>query len=163
MRSPLSPKTSYNPLFRHSDAFTSFDASNFVFGDQNRKERRNPILRRFHSHDSQANFGAIRVESKDDTPPSTKSRSGGSRTASDTSPASTGERKVQELEARDFLERYSLPRVVRIGNGEPLLLYRCFDSFTKVQAKGILGKKGKEKPDENVLHFPEGYSGELIK
>lgn len=163
MRSPLSPKTSYNPLFRHSDAFTSFDASNFVFRDHKRKDlrkesRKNPILRRYNSHDSHTNFGDV---TQDNTPESTKSRSG-CRTSPDTSPGSTGDRKVAEFEARDFLERYSLPRVVRVADGEPLLLYRCFDSFTKVQAKGLLGKKGKEKQDGHVLHFPEGYCGEYL-
>jgi hypothetical protein len=146
MRNPLSPKTSYNPLFRHSDALTSFDASHFVFQEQRRKDKKNPVLRRYHSHDSHHSFDDPR-DTKDDTPDSTKSR------------GSTGSESGHEYEARDFLERYSLPRVVRVGGGEPLLLYRCFDSFTKIQARGIVGRKGKEKADGNVLHFPEGYSG----
>lgn len=161
MKSPLSPKTSYNPLFRHSDAFTSFDASHFIFQEQKheRLSKRVPILRRYNSHDSHTNFGEIRLEVKHDTPDSTKSRSD-SRSTPETSPGSTGDRKLQEFEARDFLERYSLPRVVRVGNGEPQLLYRCFDSFTKIQARGLSGRKGKEKQDQNrILHFPEGYSG----
>ncbi|EFA07091.2 uncharacterized protein B4 isoform X1 [Tribolium castaneum] len=148
MRNPLSPKTSYNPLFRHSDAFTSFDASHFIFQEQKRKDKKNPpILRRYHSHDSHHNFDDMRIDSKDDTPDSTKSR------------ASTGSESGHEYEARDFLERYSLPRVVRVSGGEPLLLYRCFDSFTKIEARGVFGKKGKEKTDGQILHFPEGYSG----
>lgn len=156
MRNPLSPKTSFNPLFRHSDALTSFDASNFVFQEyrRERKSKKHPILRRYNSHDSHATH---QVE----TPESTKSRTRSCATPETSSPDNTGERQ-QELEARDFLERYSLPRVVRVGGGEPLLLYRCFDSFTKVQARGIVGKKGKERPDGNVLHFPEGYSGKLF-
>ncbi|XP_063905198.1 uncharacterized protein LOC135124218 isoform X2 [Zophobas morio] len=147
MRNPLSPKTSYNPLFRHSDALTSFDASHFIFQEQKRKDKKNPILRRYHSHDSQHTFEDARAEGKDDTPDSTKSR------------GSTGSDSGQEYEARDFLERYSLPRVVRVSGGEPLLLYRCFDSFTKIQARGVFGKKGKERTDGSILHFPEGYSG----
>ncbi|XP_017768395.1 PREDICTED: uncharacterized protein LOC108556697 isoform X2 [Nicrophorus vespilloides] len=152
MRSPLSPKTSYNPLFRHSDALTSFDASHFIFQEKrkDKKDRKTAVLRRYNSHDSSANF------SKDNTPDSTKSRD--SRTTPDTSPESTGDRKL-DLEARDFLERYSLPRVVRVAGSEPLLLYRCFDSFTKIEARAVYTKKGKEKTDTNVLHFPEGYNG----
>lgn len=164
MRSPLSPKTSYNPLFRHSDAFTSFDASHFIFQEQKHDRitsKRVPILRRYNSHDSHTNFTDIRLESKNDTPDSTKSRSD-SRSTPQTSPNSTGDRKTQEFEARDFLERYSLPRVVRVSNGQPQLLYRCFDSFTKIQARGLTGKKGKEKHDNNILHFPEGYSGNVL-
>lgn len=69
---------------------------------------------------------------------------------------------MQEYECRDFLERYSLPRVARVGGSEPVLLYRCFDSFTKVLARGVVGRKGKEKTDERILHFPEGYSGNFI-
>lgn len=163
MRNPLSPKTSFNPLFRHSDALTSFDASHFVFDEQRRESRsKHPILRRYNSHDSHANFNDVRVESRGNTSESAKSRASYS-TPETTSPDSTGDRgRHQELEARDFLERYSLPRVVKVGGGEPLLLYRCFDSFTKVQARGLVGKKGKEKADGNVLHFPEGYSGKKI-
>lgn len=164
MRNPLSPKTSFNPLFRHSDALTSFDASHFVFEEQRLESRsnKNPILRRYNSHDSHANFGDVRIESRGNTSESAKSRASYS-TPERTSPESTGDRgRHHELEARDFLERYSLPRVVKVGGGEPLLLYRCFDSFTKVQARGIIGKKGKEKTDTNVLHFPEGYSGKGI-
>lgn len=145
MRNPLSPKTSYNPLFRHSDAFTSFDASHFVFQENKRKEKKNPILRRYNSHESHANF---------DEPIKDRLNTASSDT--------TDGRKIEEYEARDFLERYSLPRVVRVGDGEPLLLYRCFDSFTKVLARGIVGKKGKERIDDNILHFPEGYSGKMI-
>lgn len=153
MRNPLSPKTSYNPLFRHSDALTSFDASHFIFQEHQKKKDKNKnpaVLRRYHSHDSQHDFDDVKIDvgSKNDTPDSTKSR------------ASTGSESGKEYEARDFLERYSLPRVVRISGGEPLLLYRCFDSFTKIQARGICGKKGKEKTDANILHFPEGYPGE---
>lgn len=160
MRNPLSPKTSFNPLFRHSDALTSFDASHFVFDEQRRDSRsKHPVLRRYNSHDSHANFGDVRIESRGNTSESAKSRASYS-TPETTSPDSTGDRSRHELEARDFLERYSLPRVVKVGGGEPLLLYRCFDSFTKVQARGLIGKKGKEKADaNNVLHFPEGYSG----
>lgn len=151
MRSPLSPKTSFNPLFRYSDAFTSFDASNFICQEQKKnRKNKNPILRRYNSHDSQTNFS---TEGRDNTTESTKSRS------SEGTADSTGDKKLHEFEARDFLERYSLPRVVRVADGEPLLLYRCFDSFTKVQARGIFGRKGKEKEDGNVLYFPEGYSG----
>lgn len=157
MRNPLSPKTSFNPLFRHSDALTSFDASQFVFDEQRRESRsKHAILRRYNSQDTHANFGDVRIESRGNTSESAKSRV----SSETTSPDSTGERgRYQELEARDFLERYSLPRVVKVSGGEPLLLYRCFDSFTKVQARGLIGKKGKEKADTNVLHFPEGYSG----
>ncbi|KAF5304825.1 hypothetical protein FQR65_LT07842 [Abscondita terminalis] len=160
MPNPLLPKTSFNPLFRNSDAFSSFDASNFVFQETKRiKDKKHPVLRRYNSHDSHTNFGDVRIDSKGNTPNSTKSRSGNASTP-DTTPDSTEERhRRPEYDARDFLEKYSLPRVVRVGNGEPLLLYRCFDSFTKVQARGILGKKGKEKADLNVLHFPEGYPG----
>ncbi|GJQ81057.1 hypothetical protein Trydic_g21865 [Trypoxylus dichotomus] len=165
MQSPISPKTSYNPLFRHSDALTSFDASHFIFQEQkrDRKHRKHPVLRRYNSQDSHTNFHEICVESTEsNTPNSTGSRSDNKGTP-EVSPQSTGEKSSkqhhQEFEARDFLERFSLPRVVRVENGEPLLLYRCFDSFTKVQAKGYVGKKGKEKPDSNVLYFPEGYSG----
>lgn len=165
MKSPLSPKTSYNPLFRHSDAFTSFDASHFIFQEQKHERitsKRLPILRRYNSHDSHTNFADIRLESKNDnTPDSTKSRSD-NRSTPQTSPDSTGDRKLQEFEARDFLERYSLPRVVRVSNGEPQLLYRCFDSFTKIQARALTGKKGKEKQDSHMLHFPEGYSGKIL-
>lgn len=156
MRNPLSPKTSFNPLFRHSDALTSFDASHFMFQEQRRERRsKHPVLRRYNSHDSHANF----EESKGSTSESARSRASYS-TPETTSPESTGDRgRHQELEARDFLEKYSLPRVVRVAGGEPLLLYRCFDSFTKVQARGLIGKRGKEKADTNILHFPEGYSG----
>ncbi|KAK4885758.1 hypothetical protein RN001_002029 [Aquatica leii] len=160
MPNPLLPKTSFNPLYRNTDAFSSFDASSFVFQENKRiKDAKQPVLRRYNSHDSHTNFGDVRIDSKGNTPNSTKSRSGDASTP-DTTPNSTEERhRRQEYEARDFLEKYSLPRVVRVANGEPLLLYRCFDSFTKVQARGILGKKGKEKADLNVLHFPEGYPG----
>ncbi|KRT83727.1 hypothetical protein AMK59_4768 [Oryctes borbonicus] len=165
MQSPISPKTSYNPLFRHSDALTSFDASHFIFQEhqkRDRKHRKHPILRRYNSHDSHTNFHEICVESTENTPNSTGSRSENKGTP-EISPQSTGEKSSkqhhQEFDARDFLERFSLPRVVRVENGEPLLLYRCFDSFTKIQAKGYVGKKGKEKLDSNVLYFPEGYSG----
>lgn len=167
MQSPISPKTSYNPLFRHSDALTSFDASHFIFQehkrDHKKHSRKHPVLRRYSSQDSHANFHEICVESTENhTPDSTGSRSESKRSP-DPSPQSTGEKTSkqhhQEFEARDFLERFSLPRVVRVENGEPLLLYRCFDSFTKVQARGYVGKKGKEKPDINLLYFPEGYSG----
>lgn len=155
MPNPLFPKTSFNPLFRHSDAFTSFDASHFVFHENKRTKDKQPILRRYNSHDSNSNI----IDDAKRTPDSTKSRSD-SRSTPGTSPESTGNRgRPQEFGSRDFLERYSLPRVVRVSDGEPLLLYRCFDSFTKVQARAILGKKGKEKADDNVLHFPEGYSG----
>lgn len=159
MRNPLSPRTSFNPLFRHSDALTSFDASHFVFQEQRRdRKSKHPMLRRYNSHDSHANF----EESKGSTSESGKSRTSYS-TPETTSPDSTGDRsRHQELEARDFLEKYSLPRVVRVAGGEPLLLYRCFDSFTKVQARGLIGKKGKERADMNILHFPEGYSGKKI-
>ncbi|KAF5304734.1 hypothetical protein FQA39_LY09511 [Lamprigera yunnana] len=157
MPNPLLPKTSFNPLYRNSDAFSSFDASNFVFQESKRvKDKKPPVLRRYNSHESHTNFV---VDSKGNTPNSTKSRNGNPSTP-ETTPDSTEERnKKVEYEARDFLEKYSLPRVVRVRNGEPLLLYRCFDSFTKVQARGILGKKGKEKADLNTLHFPEGYPG----
>ncbi|KAI4468696.1 hypothetical protein MML48_2g00001623 [Holotrichia oblita] len=164
IQSPIPPKTSYNPLFRHSDALTSFDASHFIFQEQkrDRKHRKHPILRRYNSQDSHTNFHEICVESiETNTPDSTGSRSDNHKRTPEVSPQSTGEKSSkqhQEFEARDFLERFSLPRVVRVGNGEPLLLYRCFDSFTKIQAKGYIGKKGREKPDTNVLYFPEGYS-----
>lgn len=172
MRSPLSPKTSYNPLYRHSDALTSFDASHFIFRDQRRQQNKNVILRRYNSHDSHTTTQMDDM-CKDNTPDSTKSRTSASTssTTPGTSPDSTGLRlssatnttssSGSELEARDFLERYSLPRVVRVADGLPLLLYRCFDSFTKVQARGLHVKKnGKEKLDEvNVLQFPEGYPG----
>lgn len=103
------------------------------------------------------------MESHANTSESQKSRTGSCSTPETTSPDSTGDRsRHREFEARDFLERYSLPRVVRVAGGEPLLLYRCFDSFTKVQARGVVGKKGKEKADANVLHFPEGYSGKCV-
>lgn len=72
--------------------------------------------------------------------------------------------KRESYQVREFLDRYSLPRVVRAQTGganEPLLLYRCFDNFTKVQAKPV-GKKGKEKHDGKVLQFPEGYPGKYI-
>ncbi|XP_018321987.1 uncharacterized protein LOC108734805 [Agrilus planipennis] len=153
-------KTSFNPLFRYSDAFTSFDASNFSL-DENKKyrDKNHPILRKYNSHDSQANFMEVHLNSSGNTPDSTKSRSIYKHTP-EISPESTEERnKRPELDTREFLEKYSLPRVVMVDGGEPLLLYRCFDSFTKVQAKGVVGKKGKEKIDSRVLHFPEGYAG----
>lgn len=164
MQSPLAPRTSINPLFRHSDAqFTSFDASHFMFRQQKMVDRRKSHLRRYHSHDSQANFGESSGDSKDNSPDSTQDRVG-SRSAPDSaagsSPESTGDRgKRQEYEVKDFLDRYSLPRVVRVTGGEPLLLYRCFDNFTKVQARAIAGRKGKEKTESQILHFPEGYPG----
>ncbi|CAH0551519.1 unnamed protein product [Brassicogethes aeneus] len=160
MRNPLSPKTSYNPLFRHSDALTSFDASHFVFQEQKiekiRRKDKHPILRRYNSHDSHTNFDIRIEESKDSTPESTKSRI---TSLSGSDKSSNDRKRNREYETRDFLERYSLPRVVRVGDSEPLLLYRCFDSFTKIQARGVLGKKGKEKIDDITLHFPEGFSG----
>ncbi|GLV36638.1 B4 [Carabus blaptoides fortunei] len=126
-------------------------------------DRRKSHLRRYHSHDSQANFGESSGESKDNSPDSTQDRVG-SRSAPDSaagsSPESTGDRgKRQEYEVKDFLDRYSLPRVVRVTGGEPMLLYRCFDNFTKVQARAIAGRRGKEKTESQILHFPEGYPG----
>lgn len=161
MPNPLFPKTSFNPLFRQSDAFTSFDASNFIFQDKKKNTKtKPPSLRRFNSHDSRASFSEVLVETDYSVSESLKNNSN-SKT-SQTSPDSTEERnRHQDFEARDFLERYSLPRVVRVEKGEPLLLYRCFDSFTKVEAKGVTGRKGKEKVDSSSLYFPEGYSGEL--
>lgn len=162
LQTPLSPRTSINPLFRSSEnQFTSFDASHFNFQQHKMAEKRKSYLRRYHSHDSQANLGESSGESKNNSPDSTQDRMF-SRSISDSasSPESTGDRN-HEYQVKDFLERYSLPRVVRVAGGEPLLLYRCFDSFTKVQATGLYGKKGKEKIDNNVLHFPEGYLGKF--
>ncbi|KAB0804867.1 hypothetical protein PPYR_01837 [Photinus pyralis] len=159
MPNPLLPKTSFNPLYRNTDAFTSFDASNFAFHENKRlKKEKQPILRRFNSHDSHTNLIDVRVESN--TSNSNKSRTEDSLPTPSVSPNSTEERNRRpQYEARDFLEKYSLPRIVRVEDGEPLLLYRCFDSFTKVQARGVSSKKGKEKADLNTLHFPEGYPG----
>lgn len=133
-----------------------------------RQEKKRAILRRYNSHESSSSFEVIKMEhhrspdSQDNTPDSTKSRVG-SMGGGSTTDTSSGERRLgrvqQEYNARDFLERYSLPRVIQVDSGEPLLLYRCFDSFTKVQAKALYYKRGKEKVDENVLHFPEGYTG----
>lgn len=158
MHNPLSPKTSYNPLFRHSEQLTSFDASNFVLQDEKckRLEKKRTYLRRYNSHESSYSFDIIKSDSHDNTPDSTKSRVG---SIEESHSSSADRRNDKEFSARDFLERYSLPRVVKIDGGEPLLLYRSFDSFTKIQAKAVFFKKGKEKIDENLLHFPEGYSG----
>lgn len=158
MHNPLSPKTSFNPLFRHSDQLTSFDASNFVLQDDKckRLEKKRTYLRRYNSHESSYSFDIVKADSQDNTPESTKSRVG---SAEESHSSSADRRNDKELSARDFLERYSLPRVVKVDGGEPLLLYRCFDSFTKIQSKAVVFKKGKERVDDNLLHFPEGYSG----
>nr|XP_022913776.1 uncharacterized protein LOC111424471 [Onthophagus taurus]XP_022913777.1 uncharacterized protein LOC111424471 [Onthophagus taurus] len=183
--------TSFNPVFRHSDALTSFDASQFVFTDQQHHQkrsdrrqnghRRHALLRRFNSHDSHttttnvnflnssnfvSNFNDSSIVSIEDEPGKLNEFEsvGYKRRDMETSPENTGDRdlnnkKRQEYNAKDFLERFSLPRVVRVENGEPLLLYRCIDSFTKVQATGFIGKKRKEKMNGNQLFFPEGYCG----
>lgn len=171
MQSPLAPRTSVNPLFRHSDApFTSFDASHFQFRQQKIADRRKAHLRRYHSHESQNNYIESSGESKDPSPDNTQNRSEGPPSKSSKSSSSTHNSTNSDsitndnhcsYEVREFLDRFSLPRVVRVtsgGAGEPLLLYRCFDNFTKVQARPV-GRKGKEKHDGRVLQFPEGYPG----
>ncbi|KAK9883981.1 hypothetical protein WA026_004917 [Henosepilachna vigintioctopunctata] len=161
MGNPLSPKVSFNPLFRNSDQLTSFDASNFVLQDEKckRLQKKRTFLRRYNSHESSYSFDIIKPDPQENTPDSTKSRVG---SLEESHSSSADRKKEKEYCARDFLDRYSLPRVVKIDGGDPLLLYRCFDSFTKIQAKALIIKKGKEKVDENILHFPEGYSGKSI-
>lgn len=60
---------------------------------------------------------------------------------------------------KDFVDKFSLPRVVRFeGEDRAVLLYRVLEAHRRVEAVPLSGKKGKlvGKP----LYIPDSYDGE---
>lgn len=59
---------------------------------------------------------------------------------------------------KEFVDKFSLPRVVRIeGEDRAVLLYRVLEAHRRVEAVPLSGKKGKlvGKP----LYIPDSYDG----
>lgn len=62
------------------------------------------------------------------------------------------------MSLKDFVDKFSLPRVVRLeSDDKPVLLYRVLEAHRRVEAVPLSGKKGKlvGKP----LYIPDSYDG----
>lgn len=163
------PSTKKKPFLRrfHSqesnnkDFITNpFDNSwneNFILSDGSNPKKTKALLKRFQPT-THENFDGGTETSRNDT--FDKSESNGSRLDVDSpSPQSTGVSK--KLTPREFLERYTLPRVVNLeGEDQPLLLYKQIASYTRVEAVRLVGKKG--KPVGKPIYIPEGYQGKIL-
>lgn len=134
----------------------SFDESwndNFILADNFSPKKSKPLLRRFQSNNE--SFDGELGSTFDRTSESNGSKMDLGETPS---PQSTGAAS-RKLSPRDFLERYSLPKVVSVeGDCHPLLMYRHIPSYTRVEAVRLVGKKG--KPVGKPVYIPEGYQGE---
>lgn len=68
-----------------------------------------------------------------------------------------------EIGIRSFLERYSLPRVVKTSqDGDALLLFKYLEDYTSVIGTRVSVKRKKDallNDNNNVLYFPDGYQG----